>query len=678
MSANPRNATIATPPSPLLTSKLHLPRLHADLVRRERLLERLDAGVEGKLSLVTAPAGSGKTTLVGQWLTQRNQKGDPPSVAWVSLDAGDDDPIRFWFYVMTACRTFMDGGGETALEALSATARDPFGTSPLQHALDLWLNDLDTLAGNHVLVLEDYHAITSPRIHEALAFVVDHLPAKFHLVIMTRTEPPLPLARWRARGELNELHAADLRFTPKETGALLQRSLSVAVSADVVAHLDKHMEGWVAGMLLAVLALRGESDREKIERSLADFEGNRRHIGEFFVAEVLDAQPEPMRSFLLQTSILSRLTGALCGAVTGCDDGAQLLAEAERANLFVQRLDDDGEWYRYHPLFAEAMQVEAHRRLGDETMRACYGRAGTWYAQHGMRGAAVEATIAAREFARAASLIEQIVGTRHLHEMHDQQTLLHWIDVLPEIILGQHPRLCLRFAMLLLFSTKTRTQSLLARIGQLLEMAESQWTAEKDCAVLGEIGAFRALLSRQTGDLAAAGRYARQALPMLAEDEGQWRGTCLGLIAEEELLTGRPQAARKALIEAQAQYEIAGNTYATRASLITLGDIAILQGELHQAAELYRRVIATAGDDIFDKGRSLLGLAHLSYEWDALDVAEEQARESLAIGPCFADDRSMIAASLLLAVITFARGQTEEAMRGIHALLADLSPQTPP
>src|SRR5215475_13020023 len=340
------------PLRPLLTTKLHIPQARRDLVPRPHLFARLNQGLSSKLTLVSAPAGFGKTTLVSTWLATRNAQQELPPAAWVALDAGDNDPVRFWRYVITACQTFDAAIGQPALSLLH-TAQPP----SWELVLTTFINDLAQLSGKGILVLEDYHVITAPQIHEMVVFLLDYLPTTLHLIITTRSDPPLPLARLRAQLDLTELRAVDLRFSLAETQAFFQQALARPLAPELLEHLDARTEGWVTGLRLVALTLQGRpaADPPMLEHMLITLTGSRGHIFAYFITEVLNAQPASHQAFLLRTSVLSRLTGALCHAVTGRDDSAMLLDHLERANLFLLPLDGAGQWYRYHALFAEAM-----------------------------------------------------------------------------------------------------------------------------------------------------------------------------------------------------------------------------------------------------------------------------------------------------------------------------------
>lgn len=659
----------------VLAPKLQLPRLLAPLITRERLLAQLDAGLEGKLTLLSASAGFGKTTVVSQWIAHQRKREPHWSVAWLSLDSGDNDPIRFWRYVILACQTFQTERDSSALALLPS--RSSFASSRLEPMLRKFLTALASLPQRGLLILEDYQVITEPEIHETLTFVLEHLPARLHLVIITRSDPPLPLSRWRARGDLCELRADDLRFSPEETVSFLQQALPTVLSREDIRYLESRLEGWVTGLRLVTLALQGRTTRQEVEQSLSTFSGSHRHILEFFVTEVLSAQPEALQTFLLQTSVLSRLSGSLCDTVTGRNESQHLLETVEHAGLFLQALDGSGQWYRYHPLFAEAMQHEARQRFGEEALRTWYSRASGWYEQQRMLPEAVEMALHAQEFARVAELIEQSLKPHYEYDTFDEyHTLRRWVGSLPEDVLSQHPRLCVQVALLLFFSWGGRAvanPSTLAQIERLLHRAERAWQTEGNHQARGELLAIRALISGEQGDLVRAAHLAREALVYLPEGESQWRGCCFRLIGTEELLAGRVHAARERLQGAWTFFQLAGNRQGGRAALLALAEAYMLQGALRQAAELYRTVLSTAGEDLFDTGKAQLGLAQLFYEWNALEEAWQEGQEALDLGTDLMDETLQVQAALVLATIEQARGRIAAAGQRLHALFAGLA-----
>jgi LuxR family maltose regulon positive regulatory protein len=673
----------------LLLTKLLPPRPHTPLVAREALLAQFDTAITRKLTLCTAPAGFGKTTLIGQWLAARTDRpgvrapsGRPsvqpsalnPRIAWVSLDAGDNDPARFWRYATSACQSFRAGFGQTALARLQATEQRPFEQPALEPALTALLNDAAALPYQGVLVLEDYHVITSARIHQMLAFVIDRLPPQLHLIVISRNEPPLPLARLRASADLCELHAEDLRFTTAEIGAFAAQALSCTLPPELIARLEQRTEGWAAGLRLAMIALRGRSQGE-IELLLDAFSGSQPPVADYLVAEVLQAQPEPIQSFLLETSILSRLTASLCNAVGMRNDSAELLAWIEQANLFLLPLDEIQGWYRYHALFAEAMQHEAYRRLGEGAVRACLARASAWYEQQGMLADAIDTALAAKEWQRAATLMEPIVEALHIAKPREPHTVRRWLEQLPEAFLHQRPALCFGYAFALLH-TSGRPPAIVARIEELGQLAEQGWRCEGNLPKLGPLFAARALFALWTGQIERAIGWARQALGWLPATDVLWRGICLGFVGKAELDAGQLDAARQTLLEARALSEASHIRHAARAHTIGLAHACAGQGELHQAAALYDQALADAldGADLSDQGPARLGLARLAYEQNDLEAANREAQAACEIGKQLADTALQAQARLLLARIQHARNAPERARQQIAALLAQVSP----
>ena len=360
---------------PLLETKLHVPRPRRVLVARPRLDELLSRGAQSALTLVSAPAGFGKTTLLAEWLTAA--PADGYAVAWLSLDQRDNDPALFWPYVVAALRTAAPGIGDDALSLLQSPQ-----PPPIDVVLATLLNDLDALPNEVVLLLDDYHLIEAREIQDGMAFLLEHLPPQLHLVLASRADPPLPVARLRGRGELVEIRAADLRFTADEAAEYLNEVMGLDLTTEDVATLERRTEGWITAIQLAALSLRGRDD---IAGFIAGFAGDDRYIVDYLAEEVLQRQPEDLRTFLLHTSILSRLHGSLCEAVTTQPGGQAMLEALDRGNLFLVPLDDRRQWYRYHHLFADVL----HARLLDEQpddLRILHRRASDWYEQQRRAG----------------------------------------------------------------------------------------------------------------------------------------------------------------------------------------------------------------------------------------------------------------------------------------------------
>lgn len=667
--------------APLLAPKLRPPHPRSSLVMRERLLAKLDAGLERKLTLLSAPAGFGKTTLVSQWVSERGTQphSQPrphhPPVAWVALEPADNDLIRFWRYVMTACQAFQ---ADASFAQFLAPQPRPFTRRSLEMLLATFVNELTSLAHGGILVLEDYHVIHVAAIHELMTSLIDHLPLTLHIILITRTDPPFPLARWRASDELREVRAADLHFSDEEISSFLQQALPLPLSSEALQRLETQTEGWPAGLRLVTLALQGCTSPQEIERFLTTFTGGHRHILDYLVTEVLSTQPEPLQQFLLQTTIQPRLTAPLCDALTGRDDSARLLEQLERANLFLVPLDESGQWYRYHALFAEAMQHEARRRLGEETLLALHARASAWYEQRGMLNDAVEAALSARQFTRAINLIGGVLGPEHFTQLQEYYTLRRWLEQLPEEVLAAFPDFCFMYANMLLFVPDQSSTNQSDQFEKPLRVAERAWQAEGNRAKLSMAVALRALLAKMQGNTSHSLTLAQQALEHLPEDEVSWRCISMGVKGGAELRAGQLYTAQQTLQTAYALSEKAANRHAARANMIMLADTYRGQGMLHQAAESYHQALATAEKDPGDKGAALLGLAQLAYEWNDLATAERQAQDVLAINEQLADEELQIRASLVLVHVLHARQQTDEARQRITHLLEGLLSRKPP
>ncbi len=631
---NHSNTTV----TPLLSTKLHPPRLPALLVTRERLLTLLDGGQ--KLILVQAPAGFGKTTLVTQWVAHRESQAasfvsagrHPSPPVWLSLDRGDNDPIRFWSSLMTACQILDAHLGQRALAHLSQISRPSFSSSSLETALTFLLNDLERSGSPGVVILEDYHLIEHPRIHETMTFFIEHLPSCLQVVLLTRSTPPLPLVRWRARGDLLEVQNSRLRFDASETATFLQQVMPQAQVPEALHRLSTHLEGWAAGLRLLVLSVESHMTEQTIEGALTHLpRGTASHahrsIQEYFVSEILAAQPESLQRFLLQTSILSRLTGSLCDAVTGRQDSAEWLILVERSGFFLEALDST--WYRYHSIFASTMRTEATRRLGEEALRSLQALASRWYEEHFLPVEAIDAALAAQEFERAVHLIERLNEAASFSEHH---TMLGWLKQLPDPLLRVHPTLCFCSAQAQLFlEDDSASKNGRGRIEELLQMAEEGWSQQGEWEKNVAQGAAYARLALQfplLKDTAPGGHGQRH-----QTEWADWRCYCLMTLGMEARLSGSFDQAYRFLLEA---YPLSLNSSDRMLlSLIKglLGEVCIELGELHQAASYFQQTLAQPkaqdeGAEALLHANSVWGLIRLSYEWNKVDQAEDLAHEA--------------------------------------------------
>src|SRR5205809_2915618 len=408
---------------PVIATKLYIPPPRSKVVLRPHLNERLDERLHRKLTLISAPAGFGKTTLVSEWVALIERP-----TAWLSLDEGENDPARFLAYLVAALQTIAATFGEGTLGLLQSSQ-----PPPPEAILTALLNEITKLPDHFVLVLDDYHVIDAKPVDTALTYLVEHLPPQVHLVIATREDPQLPLARLRARGHLTELRAADLRFTASEAAEFLNQIMGLSLSAADIAALEDHTEGWIAGLQLAALSMQGHQDVAGFIRAFA---GDHRYIVDYLVEEVLQRQPESVRSFLLQTSILDRLHGPLCDAVTGQEEGNARFEALERGNFFVVPLDDQRHWYRYHHLFAEVLCAHLMAERPDQ-VSTLHRRASEWYEQNGSAADAIRHALAAKDFERAAGLIELAVPA--MLRSRQEAALLGWLKALPDELVHVRP-----------------------------------------------------------------------------------------------------------------------------------------------------------------------------------------------------------------------------------------------
>ena len=378
----------------LLTTKLNIPPARAGSVPRPRLMERLKDCTSSNLVLISAPAGFGKTTLLSEWARQSQ-----PHIrtAWVSLDEGDNDPVRFWDYFIAALKTLQPSTGEIALALLHSSQ-----PSPDPSVLTALINDLTNISVDFALVLDDYHLIESQPVHAGIIFLLEHMPPRMHLVIATRADPPLQLAHFRGKEMMLEVRPDDLRFTCEEAGTLLEKMKVPKLSPDELSALNKRTEGWAVGLKMAALSLRHQKD---VPEFLAAFTGSQRYVMDYLMEEVLQKQTPEMRDFLMQTSVLERLTAPLCDAVTGRQDSQDILLNLERGHLFIVPLDESRQWYRYEHLFADLLRHQCQANFGTEQVAAFHQQASQWYEDNHLPDEAIHHALAARDWETSIRLI---------------------------------------------------------------------------------------------------------------------------------------------------------------------------------------------------------------------------------------------------------------------------------
>ena len=638
MTGGSRPATTRT--SPLLETKLYAPAWRPGLVSRPRLSGRLTRGAASKLTLVSAPAGFGKSTLLAEWLAA--VPAGARSAAWLSLDPGDNHPTAFWAYLIAALRTAAPGVGAGAL-ALLRSPQPP----PIETVLAPLLNELGAVAHDVVLVLDDYHVVDAREIQDGMAFLLDHLPPRLHLVLAGRADPALPLARLRARGELVEVRAADLRFTPEEAAAYLNDTMGLALTARDVAALEGRTEGWIAALQLAALSLRGRDDAAGF---VAGFAGDDRYIVDYLVEEVLQRQPERVRSFLLQTAVLDRLSGPLCDAVTGQDGGKPMLEALDRGNLFVVPLDDRRRWYRYHHLFADVLRARLADELPDR-VPALHRRASAWYEQHGEASEAIRHALAAGDSPRAADLVE--LAAPAMFRSWQEATLLGWLRALPDELLRSRPVLSNAYAGVLLTSGQLegvearlrdaerwleapagRGERPDARAAGMVVVDEAEFRR-----LPGVVAMYRAGQALVLGRVADTVRYASRVLDLAPEDDHLRRGGASALLGLASWTVGDLEVADRAYAAAMAGMQRVGHVSDALGCALALADIRIARGRLHAATRTFEQALRL-GTEQTEQGAPVLrgtadmhvGLSELHRERDDLQAATQHLLWSQELG----------------------------------------------
>ncbi|HEY7014920.1 MAG TPA: LuxR C-terminal-related transcriptional regulator [Streptosporangiaceae bacterium] len=651
----------------LLATKLHMPRPRPDLVPRPRLAERLDEGLARGLMLVCAPAGYGKTVLLADWARR-----GPQPVAWLSLDAGDNDPARFWRHGVAALDRSRPGLAERVGPLFGPPA--PASYEGLVTAL---INELaaGSDADQVLLVLDDYHLIDSQAVHTSLGFLLEHRPPGLHVVLASRSDPPLALARLRGRGQLTELRAADLRFTADEAAALLRQGAAVsdvALPETALAALAARTEGWAAGLQLAALSLRGQPDAVGFT---AAFTGSHRFVLDYLAEEVLEHQSEQVRTFLLETSVLERLSGPLCDAITGRPGSQALLEEAERAGLFLVPLDEVRGWWRYHHLFADLLRARLRQ---DEPERAArlHRNAAAWYAEHDMADDAIRHAIAAGEMTRAARLIEENFDEL-IYLRGEAVTVQRWLSALPDDQVRTRPRLLL--AQAYLASVSGRMEA----VEPLLDAAEQAYpgaaeepfepTVGQGGSLLVNVPALiairRAFLAQLRGDAEATAAFASRALAETRDGEWLLNTTALGSLAMAEWLRGRLAEAERGFASSIAEWQAAGQPNVTSWQRYQLAQLQRALGRLDAAIQAYEQTLKAVGvpgrPPPPTAGLVYVGLAEVAYQRNELDRALEYVTEGIALSRRFLPGTPPIAGLVTLAWIRQAAGDPGGALEAI-------------
>ena len=643
-------------PAPILATKLYIPPSRRRVVLRPRLVERLNEGLAAgnKLTLVSAPAGFGKTTLISEWVA-----GCGRATAWLSLDEGDSDPSRFLTYLIAALQTVAPGIGEGVLTVLQSP-QPPL----LESTLTALLNEITTIPSDVVLVLDDYHVLDAKPVDDALAFLVEHLPPQMHLVIATREDPALPLARLRARGQLTELRAADLRFTPSEAAGFLHQVMNLDLSTEEVAALDARTEGWIAGLQLAAISLQGRPD---VAGFIASFTGSHHFVLDYLLEEVLQRQPDSVQAFLLRTSILDRLCGPLCDAVLldASASGQETLEYLDRANLFIVPLDTERRWYRYHHLFADLLrqrrqQIAVSSGGADED----HLRASDWYEANDLEIEAFQHAAAGHDVERAERLIEG--GGMPLYFRGALVPILHWLGSLPTTVLDTRPSLWVTYAQALLSSGQnTGIEPKLQAAERALQETR---TDDRTRDLVGRIASVRAFLVWSPHEVETIIAQSRRALEYLHPDNLPFRTAAALNLGHAYVLLGDRSGARQALTEVTTISAASGNTIYEILGSIGLGFIQETDNQLGLAVETYRHAVELAAGLPFPfVCEAHLGLARVHYQWNDLDTARQHGEQSLQLARQIANTDRPVAWEVLLARLALALGDAV----GAAAILAE-------
>jgi LuxR family transcriptional regulator, maltose regulon positive regulatory protein len=637
-----RPVATMTHDDPLLATKLHVPRQRAPLVHRSHLVERLQQVLECPLTLIAAPAGFGKTTLLSTWLAQASV-----SAAWVSLDSADDELTRFWSYTLAALDRVFPGCGTNAL-ALLQSPQPP----PLETILNGVINSLLAMQKEVALIWDDYHLITTHAIHTAVTYLLDHLPPPLHLIIATRADPPLPLARLRTRAQLVEIRSADLRFSSQEVAAFLVQVHGLTLAPGDIIALEARTEGWIAGLQLAALSLQGRQD---VAGFIQAFTGSHRSIVDYLVQEVLVRQPDPIQTFLLQTSILARLHGSLCEAVTGESGGQAMLERLEQAHLFLIPLDDERQWYRYHQLFADVLRQRL-QQIYPQMLVVLHQRAAAWHEQHASLAEAMDHLLAAKDAERAAHLIE--LHGEWLMKRGQFSLLLRWIAALPDTLVRSRLRLCLTHAQALTFGGHLDTAE--ARLQDLESLI-----ADTPEALRGEVLATRALLAGFQKDLPRAIELTRQALLELPADRVFLRSTLAMGPGLSSSFFEKGEAPHRIVGEALRQID---NPLVAIRNICNLAYRVLEQGQLHQAAELYAQALhlAPEGQPLPVTTVVYLGMGEMAREWNELERAEQYLQQGLELGKQWGNAAILTSLSAVLALVKQAQGEVDGALEVIR------------
>jgi LuxR family maltose regulon positive regulatory protein len=674
----------------ILSTKLYVPHTRQELVPRPRLIERLNEGLNRKMTLLSAPAGFGKTTLVSEWIESLRSQANTEEqseyrVAWLSLDVNDSDPVRFLTYLVATLRQIDDFLGEGLIEVIHSPQ-----TPPMEDLLTSLINELVGVPDRIVLVLDDYHLITESLVDDAITFLIEHLPPRLHLVLATRIDPQVPLARLRVRDQLTELRATDLRFAPSEAAEFLNRVMGLNLSDKDIMALEARTEGWIAGLQLAALSMWGEEDMTGFVQS---FTGSHRLVLDYLIEEVLEKQPADVQDFLLQTSLLDRLTGPLCDVLTGQKNGQQILDKLDQANLFIIPLDDQRRWYRYHHLFTDLLRQRL-RQTGQEQVPLLHHRASTWCEENGFVNEAIEHALHGENFKRAANLIERHVDVFWQRGEHGK--LWRWMAALPINLIMSMPHLCVFQAWNLFTGGDLEgAERFLGASEQLLDESRDQATETSMVVkeqppdsidrmkIHGRAATIRAFLASYSGDVPGTIKHARKALEFLPEEDLSWRSTATVALGDAHSFSGNLEEANRVRLDAMELCKAAGNIYMSLVAGMKLAVTMRQQGYLKRAIDICQQQIELANR----KGLSQSGVTGGYYavwgevlaELDNLEEALNQTKKGVTLTEQSSDVMLIGWSNLCHLMVLFSQGDVagaEEVLQKMERM--DRKYQIPP
>ncbi|WP_314585676.1 LuxR C-terminal-related transcriptional regulator [Paenibacillus terrigena] len=650
---------------PILSTKLNIPAPRSKVVLRPRLIEHLNDGIHRKLTLVAASAGYGKTSLIREWLAGCSQ-----TVGWLSLDEADNEPVRFMTYLINAIQTAETNIGKGILALLQSPQ-----SLPIESILVALLNEIASIPYHIILVLDDYHVINSRLIDDAISIMLEHMPPQMHLVIVTREDPPLPLARLRVRDQLIEVRTPDLRFTFNEAAEFIGEVMGLNLSSQSIALLESRTEGWIAGLQLAALSMKGHKDPDSFIKS---FTGSHHYVLDYLVDEVLQQQSEYIQTFLLRTSILDRLCGPLCDAILPKGDektiapfssGQQILEYLERSNLFIIPLDEDKRWYRYHHLFSESLRNRLNRYFISDISNKVTGaadlhkRASLWHEKEGLEMEAFHHAVLAKDIDHVARLLEG--KGLPLHFRGEVVPVVKWLDSLSNEGLNARPSLWVIYASALLMAGK------MTYVEEKLQAAETAMKCVKQDIttndLIGHIAAIRATLAVSNNQVEAIIEESRRALEYLYPDNLPVRTATLWTMGYAYQLQGDRVKAGKSYSEALSTSQNIGHVMITIMASLGLGNIQEMENQLYTAAETYRNVLNMTGDlPLLVACEAHLGLARLFYEWNDLDAAMLHVQQGVHLAKRFEHMDRVVIGEVFLVKLKLSHGETS----GVSASLA--------